>query len=71
VAPLSDDSGPRKGKPRIWGGRADARTVVYMAAMAAIRSNPVIKVFHSRLIASGKPKKVAIVASMRMLPWPS
>jgi transposase len=67
VAPLADDSGPRKGKRRIWGGRADVRTVVYMATMAAIRSNPVIKVFHSRLIASGKPKKVAIVASMRKL----
>lgn len=67
VAPLADDSGPRRGKRRIWGGRADVRTVVYMATMAAIRSNPVIKVFHSRLIASGKPKKVAIVASMRKL----
>jgi transposase len=42
VAPLSDDSGPRKGKRRIWGGRADVRTVVYMATLAAIRSNPVI-----------------------------
>jgi len=38
-----------------------------MATMAAIRSNPVIKVFHSRLIAAGKPKKVAIVACMRKL----
>jgi len=67
VAPLADDSDPRRGKRRIWGGRADVRTVVYMATMAVIRSNPVIKVFHSRLIASGKPKKVAILASMRKL----
>jgi transposase len=67
VAPLSDDSGPRKGKRRIWGGRAEVRTVVYMATLAAIRSNPVINAFHTRLIASGKPKKVAIVASMRKL----
>ena len=67
VAPLADDSGPRKGKRRIWGGRADVRAVVYMAALVAIRHNPVIKVFHNRLIAAGKPKKVAIVACMRKL----
>jgi transposase len=67
VAPLADDSGPRKGKRRIWGGRSDVRAVVYMATMAAIKHNPAIKVFHSRLIAAGKPKKVAIVACMRKL----
>ena len=67
VAPLAHDSGPRKGKRRIWGGRANVRAVVYMAALVAIRHNPVIKVFHSRLIAAGKPKKVAIVACMRKL----
>ena len=43
------------------------RAVVYMAALVAIQHNPVIKVFHSRLIAAGKPKKVAIVACMRKL----
>ena len=67
VAPLADDSGPRKGKRRIWGGRSDVRSVVYMAALVAIKHNPAIKVFHSRLIAAGKPKKVAIVACMRKL----
>lgn len=67
VAPLADDSGPRKGKRRIWGGRANVRAVVYMAALVAIQHNPAIKVFHSRLIAAGKPKKVAIVACMRKL----
>ena len=67
VAPLADDSGPRRGKRRIWGGRSDVRAVVYMAALVAIRHNPVIKVFHSRLVAAGKPKKVAIVACMRKL----
>ena len=67
VAPLADDSGQRKGKRHIWGGRADVRAVVYMAALVAIRHNPVIRVFHSRLIAAGKPKKVAIVACMRKL----
>jgi len=67
VAPLADDSGPRKGKRRIWGGRGNVRAVVYMATMVAIQHNPAIKVFHSRLIAAGKPKKVAIVACMRKL----
>ena len=67
VAPLANDSGPRKGKRRIWGGRSNVRAVVYMATMAAIARNPAIKVFHSRLIAAGKPKKVAIVACMRKL----
>lgn len=67
VAPLANDSGKRTGKRRVWGGRAEVRAVLYMAATVAIRHNPVIKVFHSRLIAAGKPKKVAIVACMRKL----
>ena len=67
VAPLADDSGPRKGKRRIWGGRSDVRAVIYMAATSAIKHNPAINVFYSRLIAAGKPKKVATVACMRKL----
>ncbi len=67
VAPLANDSGPRNGKRAIWGGRSEVRAVVYMATLSAIRSNPVIKAFHGRLIAAGKPKKVAIVACMRKL----
>jgi transposase len=67
VAPLADESGPRKGKRRIWGGRANVRAVLYMAALVATRHNPAIKVFYERLIAAGKPKKVAIVACMRKL----
>jgi transposase len=67
VAPLADDSGPRKGTRRIWGGRSEVRSVVFMATQSAIMHNPVIKVFHSRLIAAGKPPKVAIVACMRKL----
>lgn len=67
VAPLADDSGKRSGKRRTWGGRANVRAVVYMATIVAIRHNPVIRAFHSRLIAAGKPKKVAIVACMRKL----
>ena len=67
VAPLADDSGQRKGKRRIWGGRAEVRAVVYMAAIVAMRHNPVIHAFYERLVAAGKPKKVAIVACMRKL----
>ena len=67
VAPLADDSGKRKGQRRIWGGRSEVRSVVYMATLSAITHNPAIRVFHSRLIAAGKPKKVAIVACMRKL----
>lgn len=67
VAPLADDSGSRKGKRTTWGGRAEPRAVLYMATLTAIRCNPAIKTFHARLIAAGKPQKVAIVACMRKL----
>ena len=67
VAPLADDSGGRRGKRRTWGGRAEVRAVVYMAATVAMRHNAVIRVFYERLITAGKPKKVAIVACMRKL----
>ena len=67
VAPLANDSGQRAGPRRIWGGRSEVRAVLYMATLSAIRHNPVIKVFHSRLIAAGKLPKVAIVACMRKL----
>ena len=67
VAPLADDSGGRQGKRRTWGGRSDVRAVVYMAAIVAMRHNPVIRAFYERLLATGKPKKVAIVACMRKL----
>ena len=66
-AVLTDDSGKRKGFRRTWGGRSEVRAVVYMATLTAIRHNPAIKVFYSRLVAAGKPKKVAIVACMRKL----
>jgi transposase len=67
VAPLANDSGTRTGKRRIWGGRSDVRSVLYMATVSAINHNPAIRVFHSRLIAAGKLPKVAIVACMRKL----
>ena len=67
VAPLARDSGPRKGTRAIWGGRAEVRHVLYMATVSATTHNPVIREFYQRLLAKGKPKKVAIVACMRKL----
>lgn len=67
VAPLADDSGQRKGRRRTWGGRAEVRSVLYMATCSAMQHNPVIARFYARLVAAGKPKKVAIVACMRKL----
>jgi transposase len=67
VAPLANDSGHRKGARHIWGGRAEVRSALYMATLSAQRYNPVIKAFYQRLLAAGKPKKVAMVACMRKL----
>ena len=67
VAPLNRDSGSQRGRRRIWGGRARLRAVLYMGALAASRHNPVIALFHDRLCAAGKPKKLALTACMRKL----
>ncbi|MBN2257595.1 MAG: IS110 family transposase [Anaerolineaceae bacterium] len=67
VAPFNRDSGNLRGKRHIHGGRPGVRSVLYMATLSAIRSNPVIKAFYDRLLAAGKEKKVAIVACMRKL----
>jgi len=67
VAPLNCDSGKHKGKRMTWGGRADVRSMLYMAALSAVRYNPVIRVFYDRLISKGKAKKVALVACMHKL----
>lgn len=67
VAPLNRDSGKLHGRRCIWGGRAQVRAVLYMAALSATRFNPVIKAFYERLIAAGKVPKVAITACMRKL----
>ncbi len=67
VAPLNRDSGTRRGKRAVWGGRAHLRAALYMGTLAAARFNPVIKAFYDRLCAAGKPKKVALVACMRKL----
>ena len=67
VAPFNCDSGAFKGKRRIWGGRASVRAALYMAALAGIRSNPVLRAFYKRLRQTGKIFKVAITACMRKL----
>jgi len=67
LAPYNCDSGQRRGQRTIWGGRREVRTVLYMATLAAIRSNPPIRDFYARLKANGKPSKVALTACMRRL----
>ena len=67
VAPFARDSGQHRGRRMIWGGRADVRSVLYMAAVTAARINPVIKSFYLRLKQAGKPAKVALTACMRKL----
>ena len=67
VAPLSRDSGTMRGRRFVQGGRAAVRGVLYMAALVATRRNTVIREFYLRLVAAGKPKKLALVACMRKL----
>ncbi|WP_345857137.1 IS110 family transposase, partial [Shewanella algae] len=62
VAPITRESGRYKGKRVIQGGRAQVRTVLYMAMMSAMQCNPVFKDTYARLLEAGKPKKVAIIA---------
>lgn len=67
VVPYNHDSGTLRGRRAIYGGRVGPRCVIYMATLAAIRCNPVIRDFAGRLRAKGKPAKVVIVACMRKL----
>jgi transposase len=67
VVPFNRDSGTLRGKRTIWGGRATIRATLYMAALVASRHNPVIASFYRRLLAAGKPKKLALTACMRKL----
>ena len=67
VAPFNRDSGQGRGKREVWGGRAPVRATLYMGALVATRHNPAVKEFYERLLAAGKPKKVALVACMRKL----
>ncbi len=63
VAPFNRDSGTLRGKRTVWGGRARIRAVLYMGALVASRHNPVIRDFYQRLLAAGKPKKLALIAA--------
>jgi len=67
VAPPSRDSGTRRGRRAVWGGRAAVRPVLYMGTLRATRCNPVILAFYQRLLEAGKPKKVALVACRHTL----
>ncbi|MCY3644463.1 MAG: IS110 family transposase [Acidimicrobiaceae bacterium] len=67
VAPFNRDSGNLRGKRAVWGGRSRVRAALYMGALVGSRHNPVIRDFYQRLLAAGKPKKVALVACMRKL----
>ena len=67
VAPINRESGRFKGMRKIQGGRHQVRTVLYMAMMSAIQSNPVFKSQYQKLVAAGKPKKVALIACVRKM----
>jgi transposase len=67
VAPLNRDSGTRRGRRAVWGGRAQVRAVLYMSTVVAVRHNPVLSAFYQRLRAAGKAPKLALTACMRKL----
>jgi transposase len=67
VAPFSNDSGPKKGKRRIFGGRTGIRRTLFMATLSASKNNPIIRPFYDSLIKRGKEKMVALTACMRKL----
>lgn len=67
LVPFNQDSGKQKGKRRIQGGNSRVRRVLYLAALAAVRSNAILRAFHARLRSKGKEAKVALVAVARKL----
>ena len=67
LAPFARDSGAFRGRRMIAGGRAHSRRVLYMATLTAIKHNPAIRVFYLRLVAAGRPGKLALTAAMRKL----
>lgn len=64
---MNRDSRTWRGQRHIFGGRADVRRVLYVAALVGTPFNPVLKTFYARLLAAGKPRKVALVACMHKL----
>lgn len=67
VAPFNHDSGQFRGQRHIRGGRSQVRSTLYMAALVASRYNPILKALYQRLLAAGKPKKLALTVLMRKL----
>ena len=67
VAPINRESGTFKGKRMIRGGRHQIRTAMFMSMMSAMQCNPVFKATYQRLVAAGKPKKIAIIACVRKM----
>lgn len=67
LAPVADQSGNRDGNRVIRGGRFTVRRALYLAAVTASRCNPAMKLFYERLIAAGKPPKLALAAVARKL----
>lgn len=67
VAPLNCDSGTMRGQRRTWGGRRTVRAALYMPTLAAIRFNHEIRAFFQRLVASGRPKQLAVIACQHKL----
>jgi transposase len=67
LAPLNRDSGRWRGKRSVWGGRAHVRGVMYMATLTAVQRNPVLEALYRRLLALGKPHRVAMTACMHKL----
>lgn len=65
VAPMNRDSGLMRGKRTIIAGRTTVRNALYMATLVATKHNPTIRTFYQRLVANGRPKMIALVASMR------
>ena len=67
VAPFTCESGILRGRRIIWGGRAQVRAALWMGTLVAVQHNPVIRAVYARLLAAGKPKKVALTACMHKL----
>lgn len=67
VAPMACDSGLHRGRRIVWGGRVQIRSPLYMGSLVASRYNPVLRDFYQKLLAAGKPKKLALIAVMRRL----
>jgi transposase len=67
LAPFARDSGGSRGRRAIWGGRAEARSMLFMAANTAVRWNAPLRAFYERLVGAGKPKKAVLAAVARKL----